>query len=76
MTPDRETAEDIFTHSSYLTAVCLCPPDAIGASAGEADGDPAGCRCPGTTPGSRLEDPPRRLKVPQQCTEHQRKRSR
>lgn len=65
------TAGDICTHSLYLTGVCLHWSDAAGASAGEADGDPAGRRSPGTAPGSGLEDPPRRLKVPQQHAEHQ-----
>lgn len=54
----------------------LCPSDAAGASAGPADGDPAGRRRPGATPGSGLEDPPRRLKVPQRRSEHQRSRCR
>lgn len=46
--------------------------DAAGASAGPADGDPAGRCSPGAAPGSGLEDPPRRLKVPQRRPEHQR----
>lgn len=39
--------------------------DATGASAGEADGDPTGRRCPGATSSSGLENPPCCLKVPQ-----------
>lgn len=59
-----------------LAINCLCPSDAAGASAGQADGDPAGrCRA-GETPGSGLEDPPRRLKVPQRHPEHKRSRRR
>lgn len=54
----------------------MCPLDAAGATAGQADGDPAGCRRAGATPGSGLEDPPRRLKVPQRRPEHQRGRRR
>lgn len=50
----------------------LRPSDPAGASAGTADGDPAGRRRPGATPSPGLEDPPRRPEVPQRRPEHQR----
>lgn len=60
--------------SSMWSSVCLS--DAAGASPGSADGNPAGCCRAGTAPGSGLEDPPGRLKVPHRHPKHQRSRCR
>lgn len=58
--------------SETIWGIKIASSDAAGASAGPADGDPAGRCSPGAAPGSGLEDPPRRLKVPQRRPEHQR----